>query len=117
MILFIDTADYNKTRFALVDEDGVIALEEMAIPYNRSFSTLGHITKILEEHGGHNNLARIVAASGPGAFTGLRVGLALAQGLSVAWQVPVVTIENEKTPDDLTELLKLKDEYGEILYR
>jgi hypothetical protein len=33
------------------------------------------------------------------------------------WGVPVVTIENEKIPDDLTELVKLKDEYGEILYR
>ena len=34
----------------------------------------------------------IVCGIGPGPFTGLRVGIAFAQGLSAAWSVPVIGV-------------------------
>lgn len=37
-------------------------------------------------------LSGIVVCVGPGAFTGLRISVALAQGLAYAWQVPVISV-------------------------
>jgi tRNA threonylcarbamoyladenosine biosynthesis protein TsaB len=43
---------------------------------------------------GYTDLARIAVAVGPGSFTGIRVGLAAALGLSLASGVPVVGISS-----------------------
>jgi tRNA threonylcarbamoyladenosine biosynthesis protein TsaB len=42
----------------------------------------------------YSDLARIAVAVGPGSFTGLRVGLAAAQGLGLAAGIPVVGISS-----------------------
>ena len=39
-----------------------------------------------------DKLDRIGVSIGPGMFTGLRVGLAIAKGISYAWQIPVVPV-------------------------
>jgi tRNA threonylcarbamoyladenosine biosynthesis protein TsaB len=38
------------------------------------------------------DLTAVAAARGPGSFTGLRVGLAVAQGLALARQIPMYGI-------------------------
>ncbi len=37
-------------------------------------------------------LDAVAATNGPGGFTGVRIGLAAAQGLALAWDLPVVTV-------------------------
>ncbi len=37
-------------------------------------------------------LDSLAVTSGPGGFTGVRIGLAAAQGLALAWNLPVVTV-------------------------
>jgi len=39
-------------------------------------------------------LSGLVVSIGPGAFTGLRISVALAQGLAFGWQVPVVGVSS-----------------------
>ena len=44
--------------------------------------------------GGFPSLARIAVAIGPGSFTGIRVGLAMARAMGVALAIPVVGVSN-----------------------
>jgi tRNA threonylcarbamoyladenosine biosynthesis protein TsaB len=46
----------------------------------------------LAEAGGFDGIARVGATVGPGSFTGLRVGLAFAQGLGAARGLPVAGV-------------------------
>ncbi len=55
--------------------------------------TLGlEIKKMLVEH--PIPFDRIVLGSGPGSFTGIRVGAAMAQALSFGWQIPLYTVSS-----------------------
>ena len=51
------------------------------------------VAAVLED-GGRDELDAVVATTGPGSFTGLRVGLALAQGVALASGVPALGISS-----------------------
>ncbi|MBW8303922.1 MAG: tRNA (adenosine(37)-N6)-threonylcarbamoyltransferase complex dimerization subunit type 1 TsaB, partial [Brevundimonas sp.] len=50
----------------------------------------GLVRDAVAEAGGFGGIDRIGVTVGPGSFTGLRVGLAFAQGLGAALGLPVV---------------------------
>lgn len=72
-------------------------LEEMLIHAPEGFSAVlyEHLRRILERHGaGVDQIACFAAASGPGSFTGVRVGLACVQGLAEATGGKMVAVSN-----------------------
>lgn len=91
-VLVIDTALDACT--AAVFEDGRalgVRTERMARGHSER---LGGFVRdaVAEAGGGFEALERIGVTVGPGSFTGLRVGLAFAQGLGAALDLPVVGI-------------------------
>jgi len=55
----------------------------------------GHLGRLLENHGRQvNEIDCFAAASGPGSFTGVRIGLACVKGLAEAAERKVVAISN-----------------------
>lgn len=104
MVLFIDTSNYEKTRFGLVDDGAVIEDREIIIPYDESFRTLSYVKEMITG----KKIDKIVVCSGPGAFTGTRVGVSIAEGLSMALSVPVVMLPKDKIPNDLVEIENLE---------
>jgi len=61
--------------------------------YRHGEELLARVDGLLAELGvGLGDLAAIVVGTGPGAFTGLRVGLATAKGLAHALRVPIVGV-------------------------
>ncbi len=92
MILAIDTtAEFGS--LALCEGDRVI--EEVAIHSPDGFAhvVFGELQALLARHGLLvTDIDRVAAASGPGSFTGVRVGLTLAKGLAFALGKKVVAV-------------------------
>ena len=90
-LLLIDTCG-TVGSVALATEGGVVARAEMA---GRSASErlVAVVREMLAAAGWSlRELTAIVVVSGPGSFTGVRVGLSAAKGFSEAAGVPVVAI-------------------------
>lgn len=116
MILFIDTTDFNEMHFALTDGK-VLSHKKFKIAYNENWKTLDHLEKFLKAnkisltstlHPQPFTISKILVCSGPGSFTGTRVGVTIAQGLSFANKIPLFAINKETIPKDLKKLSETK---------
>ena len=92
LLLAIDTAA-PRLQLALLRDDGHVdtLLEDMATGQaERLFPALA---ELLARAGlAYADLTRIAVTTGPGSFTGLRIGLSAARGLALALGIPVVGV-------------------------
>lgn len=85
-ILCIDTAS---DRFAVaIDRDGTVASYEADANQDHSRLLLPAISRLL----GDDAPQAVLVTIGPGAYAGIRVGIATAEGLSLALGIPVYGI-------------------------
>ena len=81
MILSLNTATVQFSM-ALLEEDGSIAAEYFVTPgskgYNRFMPALDDL--LTRSSCEAENIKTVIVATGPGSFTGLRVGLSTAKG-------------------------------------
>ncbi len=88
----IDTAT-RQASVALYDERGVLAESSWRTENRHSVDTLPVLTSLMRlEHLEPSSLGALAVASGPGSFTGLRIGMSLAKGLALALDLPIVGI-------------------------
>lgn len=87
--LILDTADNKKITVGLII-DGKRDIQTKIITSNKTQVILPMIDKLLEKHSlKTGDLSGIQVNVGPGSFTGLRIGLAIANALSFALKIPV----------------------------
>jgi tRNA threonylcarbamoyladenosine biosynthesis protein TsaB len=94
VILAIDTTHEFGSIALLADGE---LLEEMLLHAEDGFGQIlyGHLSRILDRHGCRvEDIECFAAASGPGSFTGVRIGLACVKGLADAVGRPVVAVSN-----------------------
>ena len=94
MILSVDTT-HEFGSIALAGGDAVLEEVPLHSPDGFGHVLFGHLQRILDRH--RVDLKQIdcfAAASGPGSFTGVRVGLACVKGLAEAVGKPVVGVSN-----------------------
>src|SRR5712664_2954126 len=94
VILAIDTT-HEFGSIALLA--GGELLEELPLRAEDGFAHIlyGHLSRILDRHGRRlQDIECFAAASGPGSFTGVRVGLACVKGLAEAAGKRVVAVSN-----------------------
>ncbi len=107
VILFLDTQDSEKTSVEL-DVNGHKTSRTVQSGKARSQAILPLIEDILKNQKlKFSDIAQIYLATGPGSFTGLRVGAAVAQVLGVLLGVPV----NDLPPGSSIKLVYGSNKY------
>jgi len=90
-LLAIETAT-EACSVALIHGDELIARSEIA-PRRHTELVLPMADQLLAEAGiGRHALDAIAVGRGPGAFTGVRLAIAIAQGIALALDRPVVGV-------------------------
>lgn len=94
MILSLDTtSEYGSV--ALTDASGTVTEAKIHAPEGFGHVLFEAIERVLENGGIQvRDVVCFAAASGPGSFTGVRVGLAAVKGLAEAMGTPVVAVSN-----------------------
>jgi tRNA threonylcarbamoyladenosine biosynthesis protein TsaB len=92
LILAIDTALDACAAGVLDTEAGqMIAQESQAMKRGHAEALMPLIARVMKQSGiAFTTLDRIAVTTGPGSFTGLRVGLSAARGIALAANKPVV---------------------------
>jgi L-threonylcarbamoyladenylate synthase len=87
--LFIDTSDNKKNIVGLKIDDRKYYLTE-TVNLSKTQLILPMIDKVLKEHSIETkDISEIEINIGPGSYTGLRVGLAIANALSFVLKIPI----------------------------
>lgn len=93
MILFIDTHDELIT-IALKNNDELFVKTQMS-EYSHSVFTMPMIESIFKENNLNvKDLKKIIVVNGPGSFTGIRIGLAIAKTMAYALKIDINTISS-----------------------
>lgn len=92
MILAFDTTT-SACAAAVCDGDRVVASQSVALERGHAEILLPMIEAVLADAGAvYSDLEGIAVTRGPGAFTGIRIGLATARGLALATRLPVTGV-------------------------
>lgn len=92
LILAIDTA-LDACSAGVLDTRAarIVAHESLAMRRGHAEALMSLIERVMGASGlDFSDLARVAVTTGPGSFTGLRVGLSAARGIGLAAQKPVV---------------------------
>lgn len=89
LLLAISTAT-EALSLALFEDGALLAESHEMIGRGHAEALLPEIAALL----GERRPGRIVVDCGPGSFTGVRVGIAAAKGLAIAWRIPVAGVSS-----------------------
>ncbi|MFV8341737.1 tRNA (adenosine(37)-N6)-threonylcarbamoyltransferase complex dimerization subunit type 1 TsaB [Flavobacterium sp. XS2P39] len=97
-ILNIETATKNCSIALAKDGETILCKEIAEEGYSHAERLHVFIEEIIREAGiTFKDLAAIAVGQGPGSYTGLRIGVSAAKGLSYALDVPLIAIDTLKT--------------------
>jgi tRNA threonylcarbamoyladenosine biosynthesis protein TsaB len=90
--LAIDTAA-SRLQLALLKADGGTDVSIDEIGTGHAELIFPRIATLLARNGlGYGDLQRMATTTGPGSFTGLRIGLSAARGIALARAIPVIGV-------------------------
>lgn len=88
MLLVVETA--FALSVALLDGTRIVAEVHRDVGRGHAEALMPAIAEVVG--GNHARISGIVVDTGPGSFTGLRIGIAAARALGLAWEVPVTGV-------------------------
>jgi tRNA threonylcarbamoyladenosine biosynthesis protein TsaB len=87
-VIFVVDTSSARSGLALVHPDGTVAAEETH-ESGRSFDLPSRFRALTAGH----SLTKIAVATGPGSFTGLRVGVSFGLGVAIGLGIPIVALK------------------------
>ena len=91
-ILLLETST-TVCSVALAGDDGILAFREINEGYAHSENITVFIEETLNEAGiKMADLAAVAVSSGPGSYTGLRIGVSTAKGICFALDKPLISV-------------------------
>ena len=90
MILALDTSTPACTAALFAADGNVFARADQVIGRGHAEYLAPMIADMLSGH----TASMIWVGVGPGSFTGLRIGIACAQGLGIGWEIPVLGMDS-----------------------
>ena len=92
--LAIDCANFS-TSLALFQHNQILAVFKNEVPHQESATLISRIQDLFKTSGQSlSDLKDIVVTTGPGSFTGIRLGIAAARGLSFALKIPIYAVNS-----------------------
>lgn len=108
MLLYINTSEFHKIELVLLTNNTVLSVSK-DLAFNENYKSLEVLQKFLVHHKIQlQDLKKIIVCSGPGSFTGIRVGVSLAQGLGYGLNIPVYAIPKNRVPSDFRKFKEIK---------
>ena len=96
----------GEVHFGVVDPESLKIREfRKTLKHSESGDILSLLSTFLGED--RERLTKIVVCTGPGSFTGTRVGVSLSQGIAFGLNIPLVPLPTGDIPDDLTTIITL----------
>jgi tRNA threonylcarbamoyladenosine biosynthesis protein TsaB len=94
MLLALETSDRNCAACLLDEASGaILSSKSLNLGRGHAEKMMGVIADVLADAGSdYASLTRLAVCVGPGSFTGIRVALATAAGLSIALGIPVTGV-------------------------
>jgi tRNA threonylcarbamoyl adenosine modification protein YeaZ len=91
-VLAIDTALAACSAAVLdTEQGGIVASESLPMMRGHAEALMPLLARLMDQAGmGFPDIDRVVVTSGPGSFTGLRVGIAAARGIALAADKPAI---------------------------
>jgi tRNA threonylcarbamoyladenosine biosynthesis protein TsaB len=94
LILAFDTAG-SACSVAVGDGDAILACERQEMRYGHAEALLPMIDRVIAAAGAAPaGLTAVAVSTGPGGFTGIRAGIAAAQGVALAARAPLIGISS-----------------------
>lgn len=94
LVLAIDTAlEASSAAILDTDREAIVARESLPMARGHAEALMPLVARVLAQAGiDPLSLERFIATTGPGSFTGLRVGLSAARGMALAGGKPVIGV-------------------------
>jgi tRNA threonylcarbamoyladenosine biosynthesis protein TsaB len=91
-VLAIDTA-LGACSVCVFQDGEILATERVEMSTGHAEALMPMIQRVMAEvEGGFSGLARVAVTTGPGSFTGLRIGISAARAIGLAANIPVVGV-------------------------
>ena len=92
MLLCIESATHI-CSVALTDNGNIVAFREINEGFRHAEKLTVFISEVLDEAGINvKDLNAVAVSSGPGSYTGLRIGVSVAKGLCLSTDIPLISI-------------------------
>ena len=80
---------------ALHEQGRLLAAEQLHVPQSHASKLALLVQHVLESAGVESSgLSAVAVASGPGSYTGLRIGTSLAKGLCMGLSIPLISLDS-----------------------